>query len=154
MALISRSTGWFVVVGVINTGIYYTGYLTLHQLGVNYMVAHVCATLFAMVCSYFLNCALTFRIKPSWKTFVLFPISNIANFVITTLGMRLTVEYLGVDQRIAPLTVALVAIPITYTVARYLLVGVWRDPYSLEAEREAHAAGHPTRLDESSESAI
>lgn len=150
MALISRSTDWFVVVGSVNTAIYYAGYLSLHHLGTGYMAAHVSATLFAMLCSYFLNCAVTFRIRPSWKTFLLFPLSNLANFVITTVGMRLTVEHLGFPERVAPVTVALVAIPITYVVTRFLFLGVWHDPYSVEAEREAHLAGHATRLEEAS----
>ena len=148
MALISRRTGWFAAIGFVNTAIYYAGYLTLHHLGTPYLTAHVTATLFAMLWSYFLNCKLTFRIRPSWKTFFLFPLSNLANFVITTLGMRLAVEQLGLDERVAPLTVAVVAIPITYVVAHYLLVGAWRDPYGLEAEREAHVVGHRTRFEE------
>lgn len=145
-ALLPRSIRWFVVVGTINTAIYYVGYLLLHGAGVQYLVAHLCATAFAMVCSYFLNCWLTFRITPSWRTFVLFPLSNLANVVITTAGMRLVVGYTSIDQRIAPLPVAAIAIPITYVLTRYLLVG--RDRFAAEAEREAHDAGHLTRLDE------
>jgi putative flippase GtrA len=83
----------------------------------------VAATLIAMVWSYFLNCGLTFQIRPSRNTFLLFPLSNVANLVITTVGIRLAVEQLGVHERLAPLTVALVAIPITFIVTRYLLVG-------------------------------
>lgn len=140
MTLPPRSTVWFVVVGVVNTALYYACYLTLHGLGVQYLVAHVSATLAAMLCSYFLNCFLTFQIRPSWKTFVLFPLSNLANFVITTVGMRVLVGSTSIDERLAPLPVALVAIPITYVVTRYLLVERWQDPYREEAEREAHDA--------------
>ncbi|MCW2821797.1 MAG: GtrA-like protein [Marmoricola sp.] len=147
MALITRSTVWFVVVGVVNTVIYYAGYLMLHGLEMGYMVAHVAATLIAMVCSYFLNCTLTFQIRPSWKTFLLFPLSNVANFVITTVGIRLAVEQLGVHERLAPLTVALVAIPITFMVTRYLLVDAWQGTYGIGGEREAHEAGNANRLE-------
>lgn len=119
----SRSTLWFVVVGVINTGVYYTLYLALHAAGVAYLTAHVTATLLAMVLSYFLNCFLTFRVRPSWRTFLLFPLSNLANFVITTVGMSVAVARLGVDEKVAPLLVAVFAIPVTYLLTHYLLTG-------------------------------
>lgn len=149
--MVPRSVAWFVVVGTFNTAVYYVGYLVLYRLGMPYLTAHLTATGIAMVISYFLNCALTFRIKPSLRTFLLFPLSNLANVVITTVGVRLVVEHTPVDPRVAPVPVALVAIPITYLVTKYLLVG--RDLYAEEAAREAHLAGHPTRLEELREEA-
>jgi putative flippase GtrA len=119
----SRSTAWFVIVGLINTAVYYVLYLLLHHAGVPYLTAHVVATLLAMVLSYFLNCYLTFHVRPTWRTFLLFPLSNLANFVITTVGMTIAVSRLGVDERIAPLAVAVLAIPVTYLLTRYLLSG-------------------------------
>ena len=148
MRLISRSVRWFVVVGFINTSIYYMGYLLLHGLGVDYLVAHLAATAFAMVCSYFLNCYLTFRITPSWRTFLLFPLSNATNVVITTCGMRLVVAHTAVDERIAPLLVAVFAIPVTYVVTHFLMLERWRDQYSSQAELEAHRAGHLTHIED------
>jgi putative flippase GtrA len=112
----------FGVVGGINTGIYYACYLALRT-QIMYLLAHVCAFVVAMFCSYFLNCYITFRIRPSWRTFGLFPLSNATNFVLTTVGLRLAVGEWGLDQRIAPLLVAVVAIPITYVVTHYLMVG-------------------------------
>lgn len=128
----------FGFVGVINTGVYYGCYLLL-RLGMPYMVAHVLATAVAMTGSYFLNCFFTFKIPPSWKTAVLFPLSNAFNFLITTVGLRLSVQWLGVDERIAPLPVALLAIPVTYLATHYLMMGRWRDPYQEEVAAEAAA---------------
>ena len=115
----------FGVVGVVNTGVYYALYLALQTSGLHYLLAHVTATLVAMVGSYFLNCLVTFRVRPTWRTFLLFPLSNIANFVITTVGMRLAVGTLGADPRWAPLPVALLAVPITYLVAHHVMIGGW-----------------------------
>lgn len=112
----------FAGVGVINTGTYYALYLALRT-QIPYMAAHVCAFVTAMFISYFLNCYVTFRRPPKWRTFLLFPLSNVANFVITTVGLRVAVAGLGLDQRIAPLVVALVAIPITYLVAHHIMLG-------------------------------
>lgn len=115
----------FGIVGVINTAIYYGCYLVFRT-QIVYLAAHVCAFIVALVCSYFLNCYVTFRIQPRWRTFALFPLSNAANFVLTTVGLRLMVGEWGVDQRIAPLPVAFVAIPITYVVTHYIMVGPLR----------------------------
>jgi len=111
----------FGAVGVVNTGMYYSCYLALHT-ELPYLVAHTCAFIIAMIISYFLNCAFTYRRSPSWKTFLLFPLSNVANYVITTIGLQIAVGELNVDQRIAPLIVAVIAIPITYVVATAIMV--------------------------------
>lgn len=112
----------FGIVGVINTGTYYALYLLL-QTVLPYLVAHVCAFALAMVGSYFLNCHFTFRTQPSWRSFMLFPLSNAANFVITTLGLYLLVQHLGMDERIAAIPAAAIAIPITFLVAQFTLTG-------------------------------
>lgn len=134
-----RSSIWFVVVGVINTAVYYAIYLLL-RLAMPYLVSHVIATLLAMCGSYLLHCRFTFRTRPRWRTFALFPLSNLANFVITTVGMRITVGSFGVDERLAPLPVALVAIPITYVATHYVMVGRLHAPDPFDAEK--HAADH------------
>jgi putative flippase GtrA len=110
----------FAAVGVVNTAIYYGLYLLL-QTAVPYMAAHVAATFVAMACSYLMNCWLTFHVRPSWRTFALFPLSNATSFCITTITLPLAVEWMGVDQKLAPLLVGVLAIPATYVVAQLIL---------------------------------
>lgn len=112
----------FALVGVVNTGVYYGIYLLLHMVW-PYLAAHVVAFTIAMIGSYFLNCFVTFRTKPRWRTFLLFPLSNLVNFVFTTVGLRIAVGSLGMDARWAPLPVALLAVPVTYIVAHYIMLG-------------------------------
>ena len=112
----------FSAVGVVNTGVYYVLYLLL-RLVMPYLVAHLVATGIAMCGSYLMNCYVTFKTRPRWRTFLLYPLSNLANVVITTVGMRLAVGTGGLDERIAPLPVALLAIPITFVLTHYILVG-------------------------------
>ena len=119
----------FAGVGVVNTGMYFVCYLLLRT-QVTYLIAHFCAFVIAMIASYFLNCFITFRTPPRWRTFLLFPLSNLANFVIITVGLQVAVQVLGIDQRIAPLLAALVALPITYVVAHAVMVE--RKPPRLE----------------------
>ena len=110
----------FAAVGVVNTATYVGLYLVL-RLVVTYLVAHVVAFALAMVGSYFLNCRFTFRIRPSLRTFLLFPLSNATNFVVSSVGLYLLVDVLDVNDKVAPLLAAAVAIPVTFLVAQYIL---------------------------------
>lgn len=112
----------FGIVGVINTGTYFGLYLLL-RLQLPYLGAHVVAFLLATIGSYFLNCRFTFKVRPSCGSFLLFPLSNLSNFVITTAGLYLLVDRLGLDERWAALPAAVVAIPITFLVAQFVLTG-------------------------------
>ena len=120
-----RSAVKFGVVGVVNTGIYYGAYLLL-RLGMPYFAAHLLALAVAMVGSFFLNCYWTFRTRPTWRKFALFPLTNAANYLMITVGVVALVEWLHVDQRLAPLVAAVAAIPITFLLSRWVLLGVAR----------------------------
>jgi putative flippase GtrA len=112
----------FGLVGVVNTLTYYGFYLLLGRV-LPYFAAHVLAFVLSMIGSYFLSCYFTFRVKPSWKTFLLFPLSAASNFVITSVGLWLLVELLHVNETIAPLLAAAVAVPITFVVAQFIFHG-------------------------------
>lgn len=121
----------FTVVGFINTGVYYVLYLLFREV-MPYIAAHLVATAFAMVGSFFLNTYWTFRTKPTWRKFAIFPLTNLTNYVVQTVGLFALVEFLSVDERIAPLIAAVVAIPITFLLSRKILLE--RDPKERIAE--------------------
>ncbi len=110
----------FSLVGVINTTAYYCLYLLFHAV-FPYLVAHTCAFVIAMIGSYFLNCYFTFKTAPSRRSFLLFPLSNLSNFLITTVGLYVLVNEVGLDSRWAALPAAAIAIPITFVVAQFAL---------------------------------
>ncbi|OQO91139.1 sugar transferase [Saccharomonospora piscinae] len=110
----------FAAVGAVNTATYVGLYLLLRPT-MGYLAAHVVAFVLAMVGSYFLNCRFTFRTRPSLRTFLLFPLSNVTNFAVTSAGLYLLVEVFAVNERIAPLLAAAVAIPVTFLVAQSIL---------------------------------
>jgi putative flippase GtrA len=112
----------FALVGVVNTLTYYGSYLLLRQ-AVPYLVAHVLAFGLSTCGSFLLNTYLTYRTRPTWRKFLLFPLTVAGNFVITTVGVAVLVEVLHVDERVAPLVAALAAIPITFLATRRVLVG-------------------------------
>lgn len=119
-ALLSRMVR-FGLVGAVNTGVYYGIYRALWLIS-PYLVAHMLGFLGAMVVSYFLNCRFTFQVRPSWRTFLLFPLSNATNFCVQTLGLYLLVNMFGMSERYAPLPAAAIAIPVTFLVAQAVMV--------------------------------
>jgi putative flippase GtrA len=112
----------FAVVGVVNTVTYYLLYLLLRP-SIGYLAAHVVAFVVSTIGSFLLNSYVTYRTRPTWRKFVLFPLTVATNFVITTVGVALLVELANVDERIAPLLAAAIAIPATFVATRYVLLG-------------------------------
>lgn len=121
-AKIVRHVNRFAVVGGINTVVYYTLYL-LARTVVPYLAAHLFAVLIAMLGSFFLNCYWTFQTRPTWRKFALFPLTNATNYVLTTVGVVVLVEWCGMDERAAPLVAALAAIPVTFVLSQLVLTG-------------------------------
>ncbi|MET7473887.1 GtrA family protein [Streptomyces sp. NPDC005648] len=126
----SRQLLTFAVIGVVNTGTYYGLYL-LFLLWVPYLVAHVLATALSMVGSFFLNARFTYRTPPTWRKFLLFPLSNATNFVVTTIGLYVIVDILHAGSRFAPLLASLWAIPATFVVSRWVMLPKGA-PYNLD----------------------
>ncbi len=123
----------FAAIGAINTAIYYALYLVLRTIA-PYLVAHVCAFLLAMVGSYFLNCYFTFKTTPSWRSFFLFPLSNAVNLLVSTVGLYVLVRHAGMDERLAAIPAAVLAIPFTFLIAQFALTGATREQRSSGTE--------------------
>ncbi|MFJ2742635.1 GtrA family protein [Streptomyces sp. NPDC087440] len=111
----------FGLVGGVNTGTFYGCYLALHG-WLPYYPAYVVAFVVSMVGSFFLNTYFTYRTRPSWRKFLLFPLTNLTNFVVTSVGVFVLVEWGGVGERVAPLVAAVGAIPVTYVLSRRILL--------------------------------
>lgn len=111
----------FVGVGVLNTLTHYAIYLPL-RLVIPYVVAHVIAWFGAIITSFVLNCRWTFGVAPTWRRAISYPLSSLPNLAMTTVGVVALVQWLGVDQRLAPLLAGLGAVPVTFLVGRWLLV--------------------------------
>lgn len=110
----------YAAVGVANAGVYYLVYLSLHT-ALGYLLAHLAALAMAMVVSFFLNCRFTFGVAPTWWRFALFPLSQAVNLLATTVGL-VGLVFLGVDERVAPLAAAVLAVPMSFLAARLVLV--------------------------------
>ncbi|MFJ3091116.1 GtrA family protein [Streptomyces sp. NPDC086838] len=111
----------FALVGAVNTGTYYGCYLLLLHV-LPYLAAHALAFALSMTGSFFLTSYVTYRTRPTWRKFLLFPLTNAANFAITTGGVYLLVDLAGFSSRYAPLVAAVAAIPITFVISRTIML--------------------------------
>jgi putative flippase GtrA len=110
----------FLLVGVANTAVHYLVYLT-GWLFLPYLVAHLIAATVATSFSYLLNCRYTFRVRPTLRKFLLYPLSNLTNIGLSTAAVYLLVTWLRSDSRIATLLGGVMAIPATFAVSRFIL---------------------------------
>lgn len=114
------------LVGLVNAATYYAVYL-LAQPRAGYLVAHAVGLGVAMVVSFLLNCRFTFRVRPTWTRFLLYPASQTVNILATTVGVVALVHG-GVDERLAPLVAAVLAMPLSFLAARFLITRAVSSP--------------------------
>ncbi|MEU6094796.1 GtrA family protein [Streptomyces sp. NPDC047079] len=124
----------FAMVGVVNTLTYYGLYL-LFLVRLPYLAAHILAFILSMIGSFFLNARFTYRTRPTWRKFMLFPLTNATNFLVTTAGVYVIVDVLHAGSRFAPLLASAAAIPVTFVVSRTIML----------PKDEGAAAGAPSR---------
>jgi putative flippase GtrA len=114
----------FVIVGVINTFNYYVLYLLFYHLfDLNYMPAHIIAFLISMVGSFYLNSYFTYKVKPTVKKFLQFPLTYVVNITVTTFAIWLFVDVIGWSETLSPLLATVLAIPFTFVVSKFILTG-------------------------------
>jgi putative flippase GtrA len=82
----------------------------------------VLAFLTAMVVSFFLHCSVTFRTRPTLRKFLLFPLSNATGFGLQTVALSVLVDVVGMNPAYAPLHAMAAAVPVTFLVARLVLL--------------------------------
>ncbi|WJY27260.1 GtrA family protein [Sporosarcina trichiuri] len=112
----------FAVVGVINTATYYAFYLFgLKGLGLAYMAAHFGAVFLSMVISFFLNSYVTYKVKPTLKKFLIYPVTQLVNIVVTAGLLYLLVDGLGMNSTVAPLAALIITVPVTFVVTGKVL---------------------------------
>ncbi|MFJ9419846.1 MULTISPECIES: GtrA family protein [unclassified Streptomyces] len=125
----------FAVVGGVNTLTFYACYLPLHRV-LPYFAAYTIGFLAGMTCSFFLNTYFTYRTRPTWKKFLLFPLTQVTNYVTQSVGLVVLVSWCGMNSKVAPLAAAALAIPFTFLVARRILLPGRRAGQSTPRPRE------------------
>lgn len=110
----------FCMVGVVNTAISYGVYLLLQRFW-PYLAAHVAGWYVGVCASFLMNCLFTYRVRPTWRRFWMFPLSSLPNVLLSSAGVVALIEVAHVDQRLAPLVATLAAIPLSYLLAKAIL---------------------------------
>ncbi|HCG2296297.1 TPA: flippase GtxA [Staphylococcus aureus] len=112
----------FIIVGGINTLNYYVVYLLLLKLlHIEYMISHITGFIVAFVISYYLNCYFVYRVKPTWRKFISFPITQIVNISLQTVLLYVFVSWLNLPVEIAPFAGLIITIPITFILSKWIL---------------------------------
>ncbi len=112
----------FIIVGGINTLNYYVVYLLLLKLlHIEYMISHITGFIVAFVISYYLNCYFVYRVKPTWRKFISFPITQLVNVSLQTVLLYVFVSWLNLPAEIAPFAGLIITIPITFILSQWIL---------------------------------
>ncbi|HHV8920342.1 TPA: flippase GtxA [Staphylococcus aureus] len=112
----------FIIVGGINTLNYYVVYLLLLKLlYIEYMISHITGFIVAFVISYYLNCYFVYRVKPTWRKFISFPITQLVNASLQTVLLYVFVSWLNLPAEIAPFAGLVITIPITFVLSKWIL---------------------------------
>lgn len=112
----------FVIVGGINTLNYYIVYLLLLKLlGVNYLVSHITGFIMSFIISYYLNCYFVYRVKPTLKKFLSFPLTQVVNMGMQTLLLYIFVQWFHFPSEIAPFVGLIITIPVTFILSKWIL---------------------------------
>lgn len=110
----------FVIIGIINT-IIYNGLYILMLNKTHYLISSIIAYLISMTISFFLNCKYNYKVKPSLKKYIAFPISGIPTFFMQTVGLSLIVEIFLIPEKYAGLLSSIIAIPFSYIIMNIIL---------------------------------
>ena len=89
----------FVIVGGINTLDYYLVYLILLKLlHIHYMVSHIIGFIVSFIISYYLNCYFVYRVKPTLKKFLSFPLTQVVHMGMQSLFLYIFVRWLKLHR--------------------------------------------------------
>lgn len=110
----------FALVGVLNTGVTYLFYLLLLNIlpyTTSYLVSYVLGIFFSFV----LNSKFVFNSKITLAKFLKYPVVYIVQFLLNWVFLFVLVDKLSIEEKIAPLLVTVISIPITFLLTRYIL---------------------------------
>lgn len=122
MPFIDREFIRFILVGGVNTVVYYIVYsLCLHVLHWHYFMAHMMGFAISLVGSFFLNTLFTYKVKPTMTKFLRFPLTQLVNIATSATLLFLLVGYFQMNSSIAPIVAVIFTIPITFLVTGKVL---------------------------------
>jgi putative flippase GtrA len=120
--MISQRMIKFIFVGGLNTGVAYLIYLIL-LIFLPYIYAYTLSYFISIFVSYFLNTYWVFKQPWSWKKLAQFPLVYLVQYFVGLLLLSILIEYFTISEKVAPLFVMILLIPLTYFLTRTIING-------------------------------
>lgn len=112
----------FGIVGVLNTAVYYAVYyIALHFIQLHFLFAHWIGFFISLIFSFFINSLFTYRVKPTLKKFLAYPLTQIVNVSCSTVFLYIFVKVLHMSELFAPFIALLFTVPITFLLTGRIL---------------------------------
>ncbi|RAV13783.1 GtrA family protein [Paenibacillus contaminans] len=110
---------WYVMVGGFNTAITYLLYLGC-LIFFSYTISYSISYIIGIFTAFILNSKLVFRTKLSWRKAFQFPLVYIVQYIISTFLLYVGISMLNINEKIAPLGVLLLTVPLTFILAKWI----------------------------------
>lgn len=112
----------FVVMGAVNSGLTWLAYLTLLR-WVSYRWAYSLSYVAGIFLSFVLNSLFVFRVPLSWRRLLPYPSVYLVQYLLGLGVVYVGVELLGWDERLMPIAVLVVTVPVSFVLTRWALQG-------------------------------
>lgn len=109
----------FGVTGVVSTLATYLFYFIFLN-WLNPTVSFTIAYLIAMVINYLMTTSFTFKVKANKKNAAGFVVSNVINYILCAFFLNFFI-WMGVGERIAPIPMYMICIPINFLIVRFVM---------------------------------
>ncbi|EGL16401.1 MULTISPECIES: GtrA family protein [unclassified Paenibacillus] len=109
----------FGIVGVFNTLHHYLWFFVFGVF-LNYDFANVFAFIISMIGSFYLNCYFTYKVRPTFKKFIKFPLVYLVQILMAYSIPKIGVEIFNVKEIFVPLLTSF-SIPVVFLLSRYIL---------------------------------
>jgi len=117
---ISTEAVRFVVGGGVNTLLSYAIYWLL-LLRLSYPYAYTISYAAAILTGFAVNTHFVFRTEWSWRKLAAFPLIQILNYGLGLAVVTISIRYVGIDARLAPVIATAVVLPVTFILTRTLM---------------------------------
>jgi putative flippase GtrA len=122
MRSIDREFGRFIVCGAVNTVVTYCAYLAC-LLVLPYLAAYTVTYVAGIFLSYYLTARFVFRQPLSLGRAFQFPVVYVVQYTLGMCLLYLLVKALGMSEKLAPILVILLTLPVTFLLSRLIVRG-------------------------------
>jgi len=119
MDLLNKPFTKFIISGGINTIATYLVYLLLLTI-TNYQISYTVSYIIGILLSYYLNKNFVFKAQRSMKTFLVYPLVYLAQYLLGFFITWFWIETLKLSPIYSPIIVVAFSLPITFLLSRFV----------------------------------